>query len=181
MNLDPKNFPVEGGCDCRSIRYRLETTPLVVHLCHCKWCQRESGTAFALNAMIESDRITLLPDSTKSPLKTDVPSESGSGQTIHRCPDCRVAVWSNYGDPDDLIRLLRVGTLDRPEVCPPSIQIYVESKLPWVGLVEGVPVREKYYKSDEVWSKESLERRLGIRDKMRALELAREMEAKAAL
>jgi hypothetical protein len=49
-------FPIEGGCDCRAVRYRMLSAPLFVHCCHCRWCQRESGASFALNAMIEADR-----------------------------------------------------------------------------------------------------------------------------
>jgi hypothetical protein len=45
---DDTVFPLEGGCDCGEVRYRLTTRPLIVHCCHCRWCQRESGTAFAL-------------------------------------------------------------------------------------------------------------------------------------
>ena len=50
----------EGGCTCRHIRYRLAERPLFVHCCHCRWCQRDSGTAFAMNAMIEADRVEQL-------------------------------------------------------------------------------------------------------------------------
>jgi hypothetical protein len=74
-------FPIEGGCDCRTIRYRMETAPLYVHCCHCRWCQRESGASFALNAMIETDRVTLLAD---TPETVDTPSASGKGQKILR-------------------------------------------------------------------------------------------------
>src|SRR6516225_10222134 len=86
-------FPVEGGCDCRSVRYRMQTPPLIVHCCHCRWCQRESGASFALNAMIEADRVGNLG---REPELVHTPSESGKGQVIARCPNCRIAVWSHY-------------------------------------------------------------------------------------
>src|SRR3546814_1969125 len=86
-------FPIEGGCDCRFVRYRLESKPLFVHCCHCRWCQRETGSAFALNAMIESDRMTLL---SAAPAIVDTPSNSGKGQKIARCPRCRIVLWSHY-------------------------------------------------------------------------------------
>ncbi|MGH6991279.1 MAG: GFA family protein, partial [Stellaceae bacterium] len=114
-------FPLEGGCDCRLIRYRMETTPLFVHCCHCRWCQRETGTAFALNAMIEAERITLLQG---EPIIVDTPSESGKGQRIARCPHCHVALWSNYGGLGDRVRFVRVGTLDQPDHLPPDIHIF---------------------------------------------------------
>src|SRR4051794_34851329 len=102
----------EGGCDCRSIRYRLESTPMVVHCCHCRWCQRETGASFALNAMIESERVTLLSG---TPDIVDTPSNSGKGQKIWRCPSCRLALWSNYGSFGDVFRYVRIGTLDNPD------------------------------------------------------------------
>src|SRR4051794_24252416 len=105
-------FPLEGGCDCRDIRYRMESRPLIVHCCHCRWCQRESGASFALNAMIESERVTLL---TGQPAAVDTPSASGKGQTIARCPRCQIAVWSNYAGAGPVVRFVRVGTLDQPD------------------------------------------------------------------
>ena len=83
----------EGGCTCGAIRYRLETAPLIVHCCHCHWCQRETGTSYALNAMIEADRVTLLKG---QPVAIPTPSNSGKGQVIWRCPECHIALWSNY-------------------------------------------------------------------------------------
>src|SRR5881398_1761882 len=103
---------LEGGCDCRAVRYRLESAPLFVNCCHCRWCQRETGTAFALNALIESDRVEVLES---SPEVIVTPSNSGKGQKISRCPTCRIAVWSNYGGGGDKVRFVRVGTLDEPD------------------------------------------------------------------
>ena len=103
--------PYDGGCACRHVRYRMTTRPLFVHCCHCCWCQRETGSAFALNAMIESDRVELTHGEVEV---VDTPSNSGKGQKIARCPKCRVAVWSNYGGGGDAVRFVRVGTLDEP-------------------------------------------------------------------
>ncbi|MDF2466668.1 MAG: glutathione-dependent formaldehyde-activating [Ramlibacter sp.] len=108
----PDVFPLEGGCDCRTVRYRMETRPLFVHCCHCRWCQRETGASFALNAMIEADRVTLLAE---EPDIVDTPSASGKGQKIARCPKCSVAVWSNYAGAGPTVRFVRVGTLDEPD------------------------------------------------------------------
>ena len=49
----------EGACTCGAVRYRLASGPLFVHACHCRWCQRETGSAFALNALIESGALSL--------------------------------------------------------------------------------------------------------------------------
>src|SRR5512138_3642328 len=124
-------FALEGGCDCRQLRYRMETRPLFVHCCHCRWCQRESGASFALNAMIEADRVTLLGE---EPEIVDTPSASGKGQKIARCPHCRVAVWSHYAGGGAAVRFVRVGTLDDPDRVPPDIHIFTSTRQPWLVL-----------------------------------------------
>jgi len=146
---------LEGGCTCGEIRYCLTRSPLVVHCCHCRWCQCETGTAFALNAMIESDCVNLLRG---NPETVDTPSNSGKGQKIVRCPSCRVAVWSHYAGAGDLLSFVRVGTLDNPDALPPDIHIYTASKQPWVILPPQTPAFEEYYQRSEQLSDECLER-----------------------
>jgi len=146
----------EGGCTCRQLRYRMTSKPLFVHCCHCRWCQRETGASFALNAMIEADRVQLLQGEVEV---VDTPSNSGKGQRIARCPRCRIAVWSNYGGAGDALRFVRVGTLDEPDRLPPDIHIFTASKQPWVVLQPDTPAVAEYYKSGELWPRESLERR----------------------
>lgn len=155
MRTSP-SFPAGGGCDCRALRYRMSTHPLVVHCCHCRWCQRESGSAFALNAMIEADRVESLGD---QPELVDTPSESGMGQTIARCARCKVAVWSHYAGSGPVTKFVRVGTLDEPDGFAPDVHIFTASKQAWVVLPAGVPVFEAYYDRDAVWTAESLARR----------------------
>ena len=152
-------FPAEGGCDCRAIRYRLQTTPLFVNCCHCRWCQRESGTAFALNAMIEADRVTNLG---VEPEIVDTPSQSGLGQKIARCPHCRVAVWSHYAGSGPVVKFVRVGTLDNPDLLPPDVHIFTASKQPWVVLPAGTPAVAEYYEREQLWPAESLARRQAL-------------------
>ena len=146
----------EGGCDCRAVRFSLRSAPLIVHCCHCRWCQRESGAAFALNALIEADRVVLLAGTPEVVL---TPSASGKGQRIARCPVCRIALWSNYAGAGEALRFVRVGTLDDPDAFPPDIHIFTESKQPWVVIPAGARAVPQYYKSAEVWSEESLARR----------------------
>ncbi|HMJ14211.1 MAG TPA: GFA family protein [Polyangiaceae bacterium] len=153
-------FAYEGGCTCRAIRYRLLTQPLIVHCCHCRWCQRETGSAFALNAVIEAERLVTLAG---APESVSTPSNSGKGQTIWRCPECRVAVWSNYAGNGRAVVFLRVGTLDDASVLPPDIHIFTASKLPWVVLPESTPAVPEYYRASEYWRAESLERRAALR------------------
>jgi len=148
--------PLEGGCTCRAVRYRLASKPIFVHCCHCRWCQRETGAAFALNALIEADRVVLLQG---QPEVVNTPSLSGIGQKISRCPICRIALWSNYGGAGDLVRFVRVGTLDEPDRLPPDIHIFTDSKQPWVVLGTDVPAVPEYYDRNVYWPRESLERR----------------------
>ena len=152
-------YPVEGGCDCGRIRYRMETGPLIVHCCHCRWCQRETGTAFALNALIEAERLTHLK---AEPELVATPSQSGRGQTIARCPDCRLAIWSNYAGAGPIIRFVRVGTLDTPDILKPQVHIYTLSKQPWVALPQDVPAFAEYYEIERCWSPQSLARRAAL-------------------
>ncbi|MEZ5892440.1 MAG: GFA family protein [Parvularculaceae bacterium] len=148
-------FTAEGGCDCRAVRYRLTARPLFVHCCHCRWCQRETGAAFALNAMIEMTCVEKLAGDT---ICVDTPSESGRGQKIHRCPKCHLALWSHYSGAGEAIAFVRVGTLDEPDQCPPDIHIYTASKQPWVPLAHDVPAVKGFYKLSEYWPEENLER-----------------------
>ena len=153
-------FPLDGGCDCRGVRYRMTTPPLFVHCCHCRWCQRETGASFALNAMIEADRVVLLNG---EPEIVPTPSNSGKGQRIARCPSCRIALWSNYAGAGDAIRFVRVGTLDDPDLLPPDIHLFTSTKQPWVVLPEGTPAVAEYYDRKSYWPKQSLERREALR------------------
>ena len=149
----------DGGCTCRQVRYRMTSKPMFVHCCHCRWCQRQSGAAFALNAMIEADRVEVLEGEVEV---VHTPSPSGKGQKIARCPKCRIAVWSNYAGGGDAIRFVRVGSLDDPDRFPPDIHIFTASKQPWVELPPGTPAVPEFYKAGEMWPKESLERRAAV-------------------
>jgi hypothetical protein len=148
-----------GGCTCRHIRYRLLSKPLFVHCCHCYWCQRETGSAFALNALIEAERMQLLQGEVTA---WEIPTHSGKGQRVSRCPKCGIAVWSNYAGAGDAVRFVRVGTLDEPAKLPPDIHIYIASKQPRVVLPPGVPAEAEYYRASERWPAESLERRAAL-------------------
>ena len=152
--------PLDGGCTCRHVRYRMTTAPLFVHCCHCRWCQRETGSSYALNAMIEADRVQMLAGRVEL---VATPSNSGKGQKIARCPVCRVAVWSHYSGAGDAVCFVRVGTLDEPDRLPPDIHIFTATKQPWVVLPSGVPAVAEYYATSEYWPAESLARRAALR------------------
>lgn len=151
-----ENPSFDGGCTCGVVRYRMIDRPMFVHCCHCRWCQRETGASFALNAMIEADRVVLLNG---EPEVVNTPSNSGKGQKILRCPTCRIALWSHYAGAGDRVRFVRVGTLDEPDRLPPDIHIFTSSKQSWVVLAPGTPAVPEYYDRNEHWPKESLARR----------------------
>ena len=143
----------EGGCACGAVRYRLTSDPLFIHCCHCLNCQRQTGSAFVINLLIEADRVELLAG---EPLAVDVPRDDGSTQRIFRCPTCQVAVYSRYGRPEVLF--VRGGTLDQPSSVTPDVHIYTRSKLSWIRLPDSVPAFEVYYDSKALWPAASLQR-----------------------
>lgn len=147
---------MNGHCTCTRIRYHLTDRPLFVHACHCTWCQRESGTVYALNALIETDRIKVMSG---SPVAVETPSNSGRGQTILRCPDCQVALWSHYAGGGTTFAFVRVGTLENPATCPPDIHIFTSIRLPWVILPDTVPAVAEYYDRKVQWPDWALARR----------------------
>ena len=143
----------EGGCSCGEVRYRLLSEPLFVHCCHCLNCQRQTGSAFVVNVLIEGDRVELLAG---NPQPVDVPRDDGSVQRIFRCPTCQIAVFSQYTRPD--VRFVRAGTLDEPRAVEPDVHIFTRSKVGWVELPESTPAFEIYYDQQSLWPAESLER-----------------------
>ncbi len=150
---------MEGRCTCGSVRYRMTSAPMFVHCCHCRWCQRETGASFALNALVEADRVILLAG---EPEIVSTPSNSGKGQKIARCPDCKIALWSNYAGAGDAVRFVRVGTLDNPDLLPPDIHIYTASKQPWVTLSRDIPAMPEYYRREDYWPEQSIARRRAV-------------------
>ena len=143
----------EGGCACGEVRYRLASDPLIVHCCHCLNCQRQTGSAFVINLVIETDRVELLAG---EPQAVDVPRGGKSTQRIFRCPTCQVAVFSRYTRAS--VRYVRGGTLDDPTSVTPDVHIYTRSKVPWVELPTSAPAFRTYYDPEKIWSPESLER-----------------------
>ena len=144
---------MEGGCACGEVRYRLTSEPLFVHCCHCLNCQRQTGSAFVINVLIETDRVELLSG---EPHVVSVPRSDGNMQKIWRCRVCQVALFSEYTYPT--VRFVRAGTLDDPTAVEPDVHIFTRSKLPWVALPESVPAFDVYYDTEKLWPAASLER-----------------------
>jgi len=143
----------EGGCSCGAVRYRLSSEPMFVHCCHCLNCQRQTGSAFVVNLLIEADRVEQLAG---APEAVAVPRDDGTAQKIYRCPECRVAVYSEYGSP--AILFVRAGTLDDPSQITPDVHIYTRSKVGWVALPDSAPAFDVYYDSKQLWPAASLDR-----------------------
>ena len=142
----------EGGCTCGSVRYRMEASPMIVHCCHCSWCQRETGSSYVLNALIEASKLTVVDG---DPVKILTPSASGKGQTIWRCPDCQVALWSRYAGFGDAVSFVRVGTLDEAHRFPPDVHIFTTTRQPWVRIPDEQPAFDEFYALREQWPDES--------------------------
>jgi hypothetical protein len=147
----------DGGCACGALRYRLASGPMFINCCHCLNCQRQTGSAFVINLLIEADRVEVLKG-TAQPV--DVPRDDGSVQRIFRCPHCQVAIFSEYGRPE--VRFVRGGTLDDPTGITPDVHVYTRSKVGWVTLPEGTPAFQAYYDSNKLWPADSLRRREAV-------------------
>jgi hypothetical protein len=147
------SVPLEGGCSCGEVRYGLASEPLFVHCCHCLNCQRQTGSAFVINVLIETDRVELLAG---EPQAVAVARTGGKKQKVWRCPTCQIAVFSQYTTPR--IRFVRAGTLDDPAAVQPDVHIFTRSKLPWVSLPEEVPAFNVYYDTKKLWPAASLQR-----------------------
>ena len=148
----------QGGCDCEHVRYTIVAAPFIVHCCHCKLCQRQTGSAFVINALFEAASVELIHGEIAE-ITSETPT--GQGQTIARCPKCKVAIWSNYfmGGIKKGIRFIRVGTLDDPNRHPPDVHIFTTTKQRWVEFPSGAHVEDIFYDYETTWSPENLKRR----------------------
>lgn len=146
---------LEGGCGCGAVRYRLNDRPYIVHNCHCHLCQRQSGTAFAVNAFIESDRMEHISGELR---ENEFSTGSGGTQTVVRCSACATPLWSHYPRLGRKVAAVRVGTLDDPSAAPPDVAIFVADKPDWAPIPEGVRAFDQFYNPAEVYSPESLAR-----------------------
>ncbi len=147
---------LEGGCTCGAVRYRLNRAPMITHCCHCTWCQRETGSAFVINAVIESAEVELLAGAPKVIL---TPSNSGRGQLIARCPACQVAVRSHYPTAGEAAAFIRVGTLADKSAIAPDVHIFRSSAVAWLALTDGKPAFEEFYPDRlAIWGPEAMAR-----------------------
>jgi hypothetical protein len=149
---------MDGGCFCGAVRYRMGSAPMFVNCCHCLDCQKQTGGAFAINALIEADRVEMLAGAAK-PVR--MPTESGRAHDVYRCEACGTALWSDYGGKGK-VWFMRVSTLDEPHAVKPDAHIFTRSKVPWVGLPADQPAFEVFYDMKTQWPAESLARRAAV-------------------
>jgi len=136
MNTDASFTPLTGGCRCGKVRFRMESAPIITHCCHCRLCQQVSGAPFRVNAMIETDRLTVLEGKPQ-------PFQGAGSHKVFQCPDCRLTLWSHHPKLGDVIAFVGVGVLDNGECLPPEAHYFTRSKHPWVTLPAGLPVFEE--------------------------------------
>ena len=153
---------LEGGCGCGAVRYRLNDEPYIVHNCHCRLCQRQTGTGSAVNAFIETDRLELLSGELR---EDEFKTGTGGAQTIVRCAQCATPLWSHYPRLARRVAAVRVGTLDEPSAAPPDVAIFVADKPEWAPLPDGIPTFDQFYNPGEFWSPEVMARVKAVLEK----------------
>jgi len=155
----------EGGCGCGHLRYRVEGEPIFVNNCHCRLCQRQTGSTSVVNAFFESERVTVT-----SGALTEFTTKGGSGgdHTICRCATCGTTVFSYYPRVGRVGTGIRVGSFDNPDGFTPTAIVFTESKMPWVPLPEGIPAFEQYYNPKELVSEANFARLIALVEKKAA-------------
>jgi len=129
----------EGGCECGAVRYRMIGDPIFVNCCHCRQCQKITGSAFAINVMIEADRLEIIEGEDR------LSADGGQG----RCRSCKTMLWGTHPMFGDSIRFVRLGTLDEGERFSPDAHFFVRSKHPWVTIAEGARTYEALPTEDD--------------------------------
>ena len=149
----------EGGCGCGQVRYRIEGEPMMVHNCHCRLCQQQTGSTSVINAFFEGERVSVVQGEIT---EHKLAGGSGRAHTICRCAACGTALWSYYARLGRLSYGVRAGTLDDPGSVTPDVVIFTESRMPWVALPEGIPAFEQYYDFREVLAPVKLDRLMAL-------------------
>jgi hypothetical protein len=149
----------EGSCFCGRIHYRMRGRPMFIHCCHCTDCQHQTGGAFAINALIEAERVVIVQS---EPVAVTMSTDSGHPHDIYRCPECQTALWSDYGRRRWML-FIRVSTLARRAEFTPDVHIFTRSKVPWVRLPDDADAFDEYYSTKALWPPESLARREAAR------------------
>ena len=116
-------FPVEGGCQCGAVRYRLKASPLTVYNCHCKHCQRFSGAAWSMSMIVRDEDFEVLSGQT---VRYDRKADSDNVIAMNFCAHCHGWLWNDPARPG--IKVARAGTLDNMDWAEPIGNIWTDSK-----------------------------------------------------
>jgi hypothetical protein len=119
----------EGGCFCGAVRYRIKVEPIFVNACHCRDCQKLTGSAFALNGMVEQDKVVV----------TAGEEEIARREDAVRCGRCGTLLWAEHPFFGSAILFVRMGTLDEAERFGADAHFFLRSKHPWVSVPEDLP------------------------------------------
>jgi hypothetical protein len=155
-----------GGCACGALRYEARGEPIFVNHCHCRLCQRQTGSVGVVNAFFESERLTVTAGAlTEHTFKTG----SGGDHIICRCAKCGTAVFSYYPRVGRLGAGIRVGSFDDPDAFTPTAVVFISSKMHWAPLPEGIPAFEEYYNPKELFSPDNFARLIALVEKKAAI------------
>ena len=121
---------LKGGCLCGAVRYTTTAEPVGSGVCHCRDCQRFTGSAFGALVYVPKETLTI-----EGTLKTFT-SLGGSGKPMlrHFCPECGSTIAQEPGTRPGLV-VLHVGSLDDPKSMMPEREIFCDEALPWVQTI----------------------------------------------
>lgn len=127
-------MPIEGGCLCKAVRYRIDAEPIMMRLCWCRDCQYLAAGGASANVVFPTNAVTVTGE------LRDYVSIADSGNVMHRrfCPTCGTPVFS-AAEARPHIVIVRAGTLDDPNVVKPSLNIWTDSAPTWACLNESLP------------------------------------------
>ena len=143
-----------GRCACGRVSYKIKEDPLFTYACHCKDCQRTTGSAFVVH-LILAERDFEIEGDTRS---ATVPSGSGAGCDLHYCAECGIYVWCRYLYHQVPVLAVRGGTLDDTNAVRPQAHIFTRNMQSWFRLPEGVPSFKNGIDRNEAWSADSLKK-----------------------
>ncbi len=129
----------EGGCQCGAVRYRVEGPPVVVAVCHCRECQRQSGSAFGMGAIVRKEQFTLVRGTLKQFTRM---AESGAPVVCSFCPECGTRIIHEPQRMAGMVNV-RAGTFDDTSWIMPRVQAWTSSKQPWITLSDALMAFER--------------------------------------
>jgi hypothetical protein len=130
----------EGGCICGAVRYRVSGKPAIGLVCHCRFCQRRSGSAFAVIGYFDERSVEIVKG--KLALHEHRSDESGRWLRIEFCPACGTTV-THTAELRPGMRAIAGSSFDEPDWFRIERHIWTRSKRPWVQIPPDVAVFPK--------------------------------------